>query len=121
VIQFAIVQAGDEVGRSGAACGQAYSQFAGKLGVCDRHEGGHFFVPDLDEFDVAGPLQRADDAVDAVAWVTVDAANTPGVQPFDDEITDFHLKTPGLAGSDAFFSTRPCCLSSAQKSAGIFV
>ena len=94
MIQFAVVQAGDQVGRSGAAGRQAYSQFAGELGVCDRHEGGHFLVPDLDEFDVAGPLQRADHAVDAVAWITVDAANAPSVQPFDDEITDLHLKTP---------------------------
>lgn len=53
--QLTVVQARDQVGRSGAARGQAYSQFAGELGVCDRHEGGHFFVPDLDEFDVASP------------------------------------------------------------------
>jgi hypothetical protein len=28
-------------------------------GVCNYHEGGRFFVPDLDEFAVTGPLQRA--------------------------------------------------------------
>ena len=94
MIQLAIVQAGDQMGRSGTACRQAHAQFASELGVRDRHEGGHLFVPDLDEFDVAGPLQRADHAVDAVARITVDAANAPSVQPFDDEITDFHLKTP---------------------------
>jgi len=81
-------------GRAGAAGRQAYSQFAGELGVCDRHEGRHFFMPNLDELDVARPLQRADHTVDAVARITVDAANAPGVQPFDDEITDLHLKTP---------------------------
>lgn len=94
VIQFAVVQARDEVGRSGAASGQANSQFAGELGVRNRHESRHFLVPDLYEFDVAGPLQCADHAVDAVAWITVDAANAPSVQPFDDEITNLHLKTP---------------------------
>ena len=60
----------------------------------NRHEGRHFLVPDLNEFDVASPLQRADHAVDAVARITIDAANAPSVQPFDDEITDLHLKTP---------------------------
>ena len=94
VIQFAVVQARDEVGSSGAASGQANSQFAGELGVRNRHESRHFLVPDLYEFDVAGPLQCADHAVDAVAWITVDAANAPSVQPFDDEITNLHLKTP---------------------------
>ena len=94
MVQLAVVQTGDQVRRSGAARGQAHSQFAGELGVRDRHEGSHFFVPDLDKFDVVRPLQRADHAVDAVARITVDAANAPSMQPFDDEITDFHLKTP---------------------------
>jgi hypothetical protein len=62
--------------------------------VGDRHEGGHLFVPDLNEFDAASPLQRADHAVDAVARITVDPPNSPSVQPFNDEITDFHFKTP---------------------------
>jgi hypothetical protein len=51
-------------------------------------------MPNLDELDVARPLQRADYTVDAVARITVDAANAPGVQPFDDEITDLHFNTP---------------------------
>ena len=74
---------------------KAHSEFAGELGVRDRHEGSHFFVPDLDKFDVARPLERADYAVDAIARMTVYAPNAPCVQPFDDEITDFYFKTPG--------------------------
>jgi hypothetical protein len=47
----------------------------GELGVRNRHEGGHFFVPDLDEFHVIGPLQRTNHAFDDIAWIAVDAAN----------------------------------------------
>jgi hypothetical protein len=47
-------------------------------GVC-CHEGGHFFVPDLDQFNVAGPLQRADHAVDVVTGVAGYAPNAPSV------------------------------------------
>ena len=69
MVKFAIIEAGDEVGRSGAARGQAPSQFAGEFGMGDRHEGGHFLVPDLDEFDVANPLQRPDHPINAVARI----------------------------------------------------
>jgi hypothetical protein len=93
MIQLAVVQARDEVGRAGAPGRQAHSKFSCKFGMRNRHEGGHFFMPNLDELDVGRPLQRADHTVDAVARITVDAANAPGVQPFDDEITDLHLKT----------------------------
>jgi hypothetical protein len=33
--------------------------------VRDGHESGNLLVPDLNELDVTGPLQRADHAVDA--------------------------------------------------------
>lgn len=69
---------------------------------------------------MAGPLERADHAVDTVTRITVDAANVPSMQSFDDEITCFSFYDSADAGSDAFFSIRPCCLSSAQKSDGIF-
>jgi hypothetical protein len=79
VVQLAIIQTGNQMGCTGAARGKAHSQFAGELGVRNRHEGGHFFVPNLDELDVAGLLKRADHAVDAVTRITVDAANAPSV------------------------------------------
>src|ERR1700733_2055554 len=99
MVQLAVVKAGEQVGRPGAARRQAHSEFAGELGVRDRHEGSHFFVPDLDKFDVVRPLQRTDHAVDAVAWITVNAPDPPSMQSFNDEITDFHLKTPDLRGA----------------------
>jgi hypothetical protein len=107
MVQFSIVEASDQVGRSGAARGQAYSQFAGKLGVRDRHESSHLFVPDLDEFDFVSPLQCAEHAVDAVTGITVDATNAPSMQTFDDEISDFHLKTPGWRGAMRFSRSDP--------------
>ena len=97
MIQLAVVQARDQVGCSGAARGKAPSQFVGELGVCNRHEGGHFFVPNLDELDFAGPLERADHAVDAVTRITVDAANAPSVQPSTTKSPTFisRLRTGG--------------------------
>jgi hypothetical protein len=46
--------------------------------VSDCHEGGRLFVPDLDKFDVAGPLQRVDH-VNAVAGIAGYAPNAPSV------------------------------------------
>src|ERR1700709_30581 len=63
----------------------------GEFGVGHRHEGGHLLMTDLDELDLAGSLQCADHAVDAVAGVSVDPPNSPGVQAFNDEIADFHV------------------------------
>jgi hypothetical protein len=57
--------------------------------ACATHEGGHFFVADLDEFGVAGPLRRADHAVDAIARITIYAPNSPSVQPFHDKSATF--------------------------------
>jgi hypothetical protein len=62
--------------------------------VGDSHESRHFFVADLNKFDLVGSLKRPDHTVDAITGITVDAPNAPSMQPLDDEITDFHLTTP---------------------------
>ena len=97
VVQFGVVQARDQVGGARTAGGQADPDLAGEFGMGHRHEGGHLFVPDLDEFDRIGPLQRPDHAVDAIAGITVNAADTPSVQAFNDEIADFHEEAPVVA------------------------
>jgi hypothetical protein len=56
------------------------------------HEGRHLLVPDLDELDLVGPLQGSDHTVDAVTRISVDTANAPGMQAFNDEIADFQGK-----------------------------
>src|ERR1700761_1191877 len=90
VIQLSVIQAGDQMCGPGSAGRQTDAELAGKLGFSHGHEGGHLLMPDLDEFDVVGPLQSTDHAVDAVAGVSVDAADPPGVQALDNEIADFH-------------------------------
>ncbi|MNH34641.1 hypothetical protein D3C79_952490 [compost metagenome] len=45
------------------------------------HEGGHFLVAGLDEFNLAvGPAQRAEYTVDTVAGVAEDAPHPPLIQ-----------------------------------------
>src|ERR1700753_3125284 len=94
MVQFGIVETGDQVGCARAAGRKTDAQLAGELGVGDRHERGHFFVPNLNEFDVHRALQATDNPIDAVARIAIKAANAPSVESFDDKITDFHLKPP---------------------------
>jgi hypothetical protein len=97
VVEFGIVQARDQVGGTGTAGRQTDSDLTGELGVGHRHEGRHFFVPDLDEFDFVCSLQRSDHAVDAVTRVPVDPSNTPRVQAVNNEIANFHEEAPEFA------------------------
>ena len=66
---------------------EADAELARELGVGARHEGRHLLVARLDELDLAvRPIQRLDDAVDAVAGVAEDLAHAPRVKALDDEI-----------------------------------
>ena len=89
VVQPGVVQARDQVRCAGAGCRQADAEFARELGMGGGHEGRHFLVPGLDEFDLAvEPLKRAEQTVDAVARVTVDAPHAPVMQALPKEIAD---------------------------------
>src|SRR5205085_3595828 len=49
--------------------------------------GGHLLVTHLDELDlVLGPLERADDGVDAVTGIAVDPPHAVLVQPLEEEV-----------------------------------
>jgi hypothetical protein len=57
------------------------------------HEGGHLFVPRLDEFDLSlRASQRPEHAVDAIAGITKNPPHAPGLQPGYEEVADrlFH-------------------------------
>jgi hypothetical protein len=97
VIQLGIVQAGDEVGGARTAGRQTDAKSTGELGMGDGHERRHLLVADLNEFDLVGPLQGPDYPVNAVTRIPVDSANSPFVQAFNDEITDFHKGGSGVA------------------------
>src|SRR4051812_22999447 len=67
-----------------------------------RHEGGHFLVTNLNEFDrprlvrvlvmlfrfTLRAIQRAEHAVDAVAGIAKNSAHAPRLESLDDEVTD---------------------------------
>jgi hypothetical protein len=89
---------------AGTAGRKTDPDFAGELGVGHGHEGRHLFVSNLYEFNLVSPLEGSDHAVDAVARISVDPADTPGMQPFNDEIADFH----GEAPLDEAGSVKPC-------------
>jgi hypothetical protein len=42
------------------------------------------------KYDLVGALQRSDNAVDALAGISVDSSNSPVVQAFNNEIAEFH-------------------------------
>ena len=75
--------------RARPGSGETDADFAGEFGVRASHEGGHFFVPHLHVIDlVARAIDRADDAVNAVAGEAEDAFQPPFVDPFDEKIAD---------------------------------
>ncbi len=89
VIEPGVVEPGDQVRSARSRGGEADAQLAGEFGVGARHEGGHLLVANLDELDLAvRPVERLDHPVDAVSGVAEDLAHAPGVQAFDDEISN---------------------------------
>src|SRR5439155_5034541 len=61
----------------------------GELGVAARHEGGHLLVPDLDQLRIAlGTVERAEERVDPVARVAVDAVDVPLAQTLEVVVGD---------------------------------
>ena len=78
MIELRVIEAIEKVNRSGTGSGHAHSDFSRELRVRARHERGHFFVAHLDEFDLAvDTIQRAENAIDAVTGITVDAVHAP--------------------------------------------
>src|SRR4051794_28812712 len=103
--------------RAGAAGGQADSKLARELCMSDRHECRHFLVPDLDELDRIGALQRAKHAVDAVTGIAIDAAHTPLLETADEKVAHFHGGFLQGPGADAFSvrATARCNAGSPQR------
>jgi hypothetical protein len=89
VVAFGVVKSGDEMRGARPAGRQADPQFAGEFGVGGSHERRHLFMPDLDEVDHPfGALQGAEDAIDAVAGVTENAAHAPFMKSMDEEVAN---------------------------------
>src|SRR5690606_1665504 len=89
VVHLRVIEAVQEVDRARPRRRYAHTDLAGELRVRARHERGHLLVPDLDVFHpVAGAIQRAEEAVDAVAGVAEDPADPPVAEALNDEVAD---------------------------------
>src|SRR4029450_7074072 len=83
VIELRVIQTVEQVDFTRSRGREANADFAGPLRVRARHEGGLFLVPHLHELQpVLEAIERADDGVDAVARVAVDARDPVLEQTF---------------------------------------
>ncbi len=78
MVELRVVEAVQKMDRARARGRHADAHLARPLGVTARHERGHLLVPDLDELGLAfRAVERAEERVDAVARVAVDAVDAP--------------------------------------------
>ena len=78
MIELGVVQAVEQMDCAGAGGGQADTYFTCEFGMGTCHECGHFFMPDLDKVEfVRCTVERTHNAVDAIAWKTENAFDTP--------------------------------------------
>src|ERR1043165_2199493 len=87
MIELRVVQAGQQMNRARTGRRDAAAHFARELRVCAGHERGHLLVAYLHEIDgVTRAIERAEDPVDAVARVSVNAAHAPRGYALDEEV-----------------------------------
>src|SRR5438045_5992593 len=73
--------------RARTGSGEANTDFAGEFCMRACHERRHLFVAYLHVVDsVPGPIDRADDAVNSVTRITVDALEPPLGDSFDQKV-----------------------------------
>ena len=81
VIEAGIIEASHKMRCAGTGGGNAYTQFARKLGVSRCHESGHLLMPGLNELNRAvSTIERAENAVNAITRVAEHLAYAPGVK-----------------------------------------
>ena len=84
MVELRVVQAVEEVDRARPGGREADAELAGPLRVSARHECGHLLVTNLDELGIAvGAVERAEDGVDPVAGIAVEAMHSPLPQPVE--------------------------------------
>ena len=87
VIHFRVVESVEQMNCAGPGGGETNSHFASELRMRARHERGHLLVPNLHIVDrIARTIDGANDAVDAVPRITVNAPDTPLRDSLDQEI-----------------------------------
>ena len=88
---MAIEQAVDEVQIAGSAAPRADGELAGQMRLGAGREGGDFFVPDVDPFDLALAADRVGQTVQAVADDAVDALDAGGREGFGELIRNVFI------------------------------
>ena len=89
VVFARIVEAVEQMDRTGAGGRHANTDFIAELGVGASHEGGDFFVARLDQArGTIGAAQGGHDAIDAITRVAVEAFDAPLVQTGHNKIRD---------------------------------
>ena len=76
---------------------QTDSRLAGEFGVSAGHERRHLLVTSLDELDLLRAIQGAEDPVDPVARVPINAVHPPSSEPLNDEVAYQFAHDPPLA------------------------
>lgn len=95
VVELRVVQAVQQVDRTGTGRCEADADLAGELRVGARHERSRLLVTDLHELDVAAAVESAHDPVDAVSGIAVDAPHAPLRQTLHEEVADVHQLLSG--------------------------
>ena len=89
MVELGVVEAVQQVDRTRSRRGEADAHLPRELCVGAGHEGRHLLVSDLDELDaILCPGEGAENAVDAVPWIAVDAPDAPLVEAPDEEVGD---------------------------------
>jgi hypothetical protein len=89
VIVLRVVKPVQQMDRARPGGREADAELAGELRVRAGHERRLLLVPHLHEIDLLlVPVDRGDDAVDAVARIAVDAFHAPSDQALDEKIAD---------------------------------
>jgi hypothetical protein len=81
MIELGVVETVQQMDGARTRRRQTHPDLSCELRMCAGHERGELFVPRLDERQpIRGAAERAHDAVDAIARIPIDAADTPGVK-----------------------------------------
>src|SRR3954453_16602740 len=89
VIHARVIKPGHEMRCARSRRRHAYADLSGKFGVSRRHECRHFLMADLNEIEaIAGTVQRAEQAVDAVTGIAEDRSYAPLAHAFPKEIAN---------------------------------
>ena len=89
MIELRVVEAVQEMDRARPRGRETDAHLAGELRVSTGHESGHLFVANLDELRVAArPIECAEQRVDPVAGIAVNALDAPLAQALEDEVGD---------------------------------